>query len=282
MIYALVIVTAFHTTPRRRQSSLLTARSRRQKAQPRMKLAHALRTHSVPALAALALLAGPMVRPASAQTLTFDNLATEPGVSGDANPFSDANGGSRTVSGVTFNAATNSDWEVIGNQYKAPFSSDFFGQSHSGDYYLAGSAYVGTDNLNHVYTGLTLSTTQALSSLYVGFDNNGGGSNDADTLTITAFGMGGNLASQTVTLNGPALSLLDTSGVFGGLTGVTGYRFETTASNALYAGYGQAYLVADDLTFKAPVPEASTPVSLGLLLALGLGGLVLAKKRRRA
>jgi len=58
MIYALVIVTAFHTTPRRRQSSLLTARSRRQKAWPRMKLAHALRTHPVPALAALVAAVG--------------------------------------------------------------------------------------------------------------------------------------------------------------------------------------------------------------------------------
>ena len=31
-----------------------------------------------------------------------------------------------------------------------------------------------------------------------------------------------------------------------------------------------------------PVPEASTTVSLGLLLALGLGGLVVAGKRRKA
>ena len=246
-----------------------------------MKLAHALLTHSVPALAALALLAGPAVHPASAQTLTFDNLATEPGVAGDANPFPTANGGSRIVSGITFNTAVNSDWEVIGNQYKAPFSSDFFGQSHSGDYYLAGNTYVGTDNLNNVYSGLTLSTTQALSSLYVGFDNNGGGSNDADTLTITAFGTGGNLASQTATLNGPGLSFLDTSAKFGGLSGVTGYLFATNALS-LYALKGQGYLLADDLTFKAPVPEASTPVSLGLLLALGLGGLVLARRRRKS
>lgn len=32
----------------------------------------------------------------------------------------------------------------------------------------------------------------------------------------------------------------------------------------------------------APVPEASTTASLGLLLALGLGGLVIAKRRRKA
>ena len=148
-----------------------------------------------------------------------------------------------------------------------------------GSYYLAGNAYVGTDNLNQVYTGLTLSTTQALSSLYVGFDDNGGGSNDADTLTITAFGAGGNLASQTATLNGPGLSFLDTSAKFGGLSGVTGYLFATN-SLSLYAFEGQGYVLADDLTFKAPVPEASTPVSLGLLLALG--GLTAIARRRKA
>lgn len=40
----------------------------------------------------------------------------------------------------------------------------------------------------------------------------------------------------------------------------------------------------DNFTFgrSAPVPEASTTVSLGLLLALGLGGLVIAKRRRKA
>ena len=43
-----------------------------------------------------------------------------------------------------------------------------------------------------------------------------------------------------------------------------------------------------DLAFRAdfgsaaPVPEASTTVSLGLLLALGVGGLVIAARRRKA
>ncbi len=34
--------------------------------------------------------------------------------------------------------------------------------------------------------------------------------------------------------------------------------------------------------FAAPVPEASTTISLGLLLALGLGGLVIAARRKKA
>lgn len=231
-------------------------------------------------LVALVLLAGLAATSASAQTLTFDTLPAEQGAATDV-ALSVANGGSRTISGVTFNAAPNSDWEIIGNLYKAPSSADVFALSHSGAYALVGNAYSGLDFFGTSYTGLTLSTTQVLRSLYVGFDDNGGGSNDADVLTITAFGTGGNLAHDTVTLSGPALSLVDTSGLFGGLTGVIGYRFETTASNDLYAANGQAYLVADDLRFGAPVPEASGAASLGVLVALGLGGLTLATRRKR-
>ena len=229
--------------------------------------------------ATLGLLAALAAVPASAQTLTFDNLPTEKGVASDS-ILSVANGGSKTISGITFNDSAASFWEIIGNQYKAPFSSNLFGQSHSGDYYLVGDTFSGADG----YTGLTFSTAQTLQSLYIGFDDNGGsvqGSADASTLKITAFGTGGPLASATATLNGPAPSLFDTSSVFSGLTGVTGYLFETTASNGLYAANDQAYIIADDLKFSAPVPEASTTTSLGLLLALGLGAAAL-KTRRRA
>lgn len=38
----------------------------------------------------------------------------------------------------------------------------------------------------------------------------------------------------------------------------------------------------DDVSLSAPVPEASTTASLGLLLALGLGGLVVAARRKKA
>ncbi len=223
------------------------------------------RAASLLGLAALASLAGFAAPPASAQTLTFDTLPAEQGPTTDVF-LPDANGGSRTISGVTFNKAANSDWEIIGNQYQAPLSSTVFAQSHSGDYALVGNAYSG----------------QVLSSLYVGFDDNGGGSNDADTLTITAFGAAGDLASDTTALGDTALSLFDTSGAFGALSGVTGYRFETTASNVLYAANEQAYLVANDLTFGAPtsVPEPSGGATLGLGLAL-LGGAAALRARRK-
>ena len=218
-------------------------------------------------------------RPVCAQTLTFDTLPTEQGQT-MATELTTANAGSRTISGVTFNAAANSDWDIIGNQYQAPASADFFAASHSGDYALAGNAFSGADFNGTNYTGLTISTNKLLTSLFVGFDDNGGGSNDADTLTLTAFGTGGDLAAQTVTLSGPALSLLDTSSVFGSLQGITGYRFETTAADPLNAAFGRAFVIADDLTFGAPVPEASTTVSLSLLL--GGGGLLLLRRRRSA
>ena len=218
--------------------------------------------------------------PAGAQTLTFDALPTPPGAAG-AGLFVTANGGSRTLSGVTFNAAANSDWEIVGSQYKAPSSADFFAVPHSGVYALAGNAFAGTDDLGQTYSGLTVSTDKLLQSLYVGFDDNGGGSNDADTLTLTAFGAGGDLAMTTVNLSGPALSLLDTSALFGSLSGVTGYRFVTTAADPLNAGFGRAYVIADDLKFGAAVPEASPALALGLLLVLG-GGAMAAKRRRKA
>ena len=215
---------------------------------------------------------------AGAQTLTFDTLPTAPAANGDV-LFTDANAGSRTLQGVTFDASDNSDWEIVGGSYLAPSSSSFFASPHSGTYALAGNAFSGTDFFGTVYTGLTLTTSKVLTQLYVGFDNDGGGASDADTLTITAFGLAGDLASSAVMLAGPALALLDTSATFTGLSGITGYRFQTTAADPLNEAFGRAYVIADDMTFGtiAPVPEPST----AMLMVAGFG-LVAARLKRRA
>jgi hypothetical protein len=205
--------------------------------------------------------------PLLAQTLAFDTLPAEPGVSGMSLLIA-ANGGSRTLAGATFNAAPNADWEIVGNAFKAPYSGDVFAASHSGLYSLAGNAFAGMDVFGNVFSGLTINTPQILSSLYVGFDDNGNRSNDADGLTITAFGAGGDLASTTVALTAQALTPMNTAGSFAGLAGVTGYRFTTSAADALDAAYGRAYVIADDLTFVAAVPEASTWACALLGLAL--------------
>ena len=51
--------------------------------------------------------------------------------------------------------------------------------------------------------------------------------------------------------------------------------------NVTFASAGSK-VVLDYTTTAAPVPEASTTVSFGLLLALGMGGLVLAARRKAA
>lgn len=228
---------------------------------PKAALAAALVT------ASLAAVAGP--------TLTFDELPTAPGVSGTSSLVA-ANGGSRTVHGVVFNASANSDWEVYGNQFRA-FGDNPFADSHSGAYAIAGNAFSGIDTFGNSYGGLTISTNLVLSSMYVGFDDDGGGSNDADSVTITAFGANGDLASASFTLSSKALSLVDTSTSFGSLNGIIGYRFETTAADALNEAFGRAYVIADDMRFEnGPTPAVPEPSSVVLVLT----GLALLRWRR--
>lgn len=61
-----------------------------------------------------------------------------------------------------------------------------------------------------------------------------------------------------------------------------GWSFRV-GTNTVYSNttnfFGQSFLNGGAL---APVPEASTTVSLGLLLALGMGGLIVASKRKKA
>lgn len=72
----------------------------------------------------------------------------------------------------------------------------------------------------------------------------------------------------------------------------TFYSFNVTASSPFtglifstptpISGKGGGTLELDDISVvSAPVPEASTTVSFGLLLALGMGGLVVAAKRKK-
>jgi len=86
-----------------------------------------------------------------------------------------------------------------------------------------------------------------------------------------AFDAGGdlfaaNLGNGTIT----KLAFNSGAGTFG-----PGVVVETGLFNPMYLAFGPSV--------SAPVPEASTTVSLGLLLALGMGGLVVtARKKRRA
>lgn len=79
----------------------------------------------------------------------------------------------------------------------------------------------------------------------------------------------------------PSLVGYDLSTSFGPVTGRVvsnpNRAFGTTLGDLKFTGFGQGTFTADT---APPVPEASTTVSLGLLLALG--GLVAAAKRKKA
>jgi len=68
------------------------------------------------------------------------------------------------------------------------------------------------------------------------------------------------------------------------LAGTSSSSHQLTASGefALPTGLSRVISSGSLIATAAPVPEASTTASLGLLLALGLGGLVIAKRRRKA
>ena len=103
-------------------------------------------------------------------------------------------------------------------------------------------------------------------------------------------------ANQSVTVNltrNSATHLLT-----GSVNGVQQFSFADTDNNAVFStAGGQINFFQDDtvtgqreasggtvtrITINAPVPEASTTVSFGLLLALGLGGLVVTTRKKRA
>ncbi len=68
-------------------------------------------------------------------------------------------------------------------------------------------------------------------------------------------------------------------------TAVPGTFFGTFTVNATDNATGADASVSQDFSVTvdpSPVPEASTTVSFGLLLLLGLGGVVIAKKRRQS
>ena len=86
--------------------------------------------------------------------------------------------------------------------------------------------------------------------------------------------------------------------VTGSVNGVQQFSFTDTTNDAVFSTTGgQINFFQDDnatgqreasggtvtrITINgAPVPEASTTVSLGLLLALGLGGLVVTARRKK-
>lgn len=190
--------------------------------------------------------------------ITFDNLPNEPGPNAYST-LSQANGGS-TIDGVTFSPNA----FVFGSQVSFDSPSDPYVTPISGQYaFVPGLTAVTTLTTTKTLYGLDLGT--------VGLLNGQGG---AKRFTVSAFDASGNvLGSVTTGLSSPAMSFLDTS-QFASLSGITGYDLYGTG------GMSPDY-AADNFTFSpAAVPEASTLVSLGLML-LGLGGIAAVAHKRR-
>ena len=201
--------------------------------------------------------AGPPAPPPP-DVITFDNLSNEPGPNAFST-FSQANGGN-TIDGVTFSPNA----YVFGNQFSFGNPSLPYVTPASGQYaFTPGQAPM-----------TTLTTTKTLYGLDLGTVDLGNGEAEAKQFTISAFNTSGQvLGSVTTGLSGPKMSFLDTS-QFASFSGIAGYN--------LYGTGGYSDYAADDFTFSpAAVPEASTSISLGLML-LGLAGVAAAAHKRKS
>ena len=92
----------------------------------------------------------------------------------------------------------------------------------------------------------------------------------------------GTLMPDGSTVNGFAqyfTNEIPDSNTSGKIMGAGGFLYELT--NVFNQNSNSGMLDLTVITAGSPVPEASTTVSLGLLLALGLGGMVVAAKRKK-
>ena len=124
-------------------------------------------------------------------------------------------------------------------------------------------------------------------------DYSGGTITEFSLLTGGAYGVGQNFATGLSRPNGLAfdahgdLFAANSAGNVSGQGSITEFAFDSVAGTFAAGKTVETGLSGpSDVAFSpiAPpaVPEASTTVSLGLLLALGVGGLAVARKRRKA
>jgi len=199
-------------------------------------------------VAALATTAAAL--PASAQTATFNFDAD---AAGTATSFTDTNNGIA----ATFDSTAGQGAFMV---------QDSFFQNQSGNDL---GAVVGANSVP-----LDVAFSKSLTSLSLNFGLNGPTNS---TFTVTAFSGG---------LSGTQVGSATAGGAIPG--GI--YLFpEGSVSLATTSPFDTVELTStavnifvDNIAVSAPVPEASTTVSLGLLLALGAGGVALTARKRRA
>ena len=129
----------------------------------------------------------------------------------------------------------------------------------------------------NAFTTSTGETVSIFGGSFSSLPSSAGGGNEPVTFGNSFFVNGGNVTLYGVfsTVGGTPLTAPTT------FTNTSGTFLGTLANNAGAATYSFDVGNGGTLTLAAPVPEASTTASFGLLLALGLGGMVVAAKRRK-
>jgi hypothetical protein len=260
----------FRRSPQRHDPAF--APSARKNKEERMKLTATL--PGVSAALLLALLASPAAHAQFGSNLVVNGNA-------EAGPGSASGNDVLPVPGFT----------TTGNFTVAQYDASISGPADRGANFFAGGPNNASSSAMQVISLLPEASvinaggaTFSLSAYLGGYD----GQDDNATLTATFLGAGNSVLSTAQI--GPVLSA-DRNGVtevlFRSLNGLVPVGAQsvnlTLQMTRLQGSYNDGY--ADDLSLvlrpNSPVPEASTTVSLGLLLALGMGAMVIAAKKRR-
>ncbi len=189
--------------------------------------------------------------PAAAQSATF-NFDSD--AVGTTTAFTDTNNGLS----ATFNSPNDPGIFAV--------QPSFF-QNQSGN-------DLGPGQIGANFVPLNIAFSKSLTSFSVNFGLNG---MTTDTFTVTAFsgGLGGTkvgTASASGAIPGNPFFFPE-----GSLSFQSASPFDTVALTSTAQNFA-----VDNIVVSAPVPEASTTVSLGLLLMLGCGGLAWSARRRTA
>lgn len=199
------------------------------------------------ALAALALTGAAL--PASAQSATFNFDAD---TLGKSTAFTDTNNGVAAA----FSSTSGPGAFAVGQSFFSNQSGNDLG------------SVVGANS-----SPLDITFSKALTSFSVNFGLNGF---TTDTFTLTAFSGGLNgtqVGTRTATGTIPG-------GIFLFPEGSLSFQSATPFDTVALTSTAQNIFV-DNIVVNAPVPEASPAASLGLLLALGAGGLAWQARKRR-
>jgi len=198
-------------------------------------------------------------RPAGAAFVAFDTLVNLPATN-SFRSLSSANGGSSVLGGATWDT----NFFVVGGGYIEQFQN----QGGSNPFARPQTPNFALFNANAA-DGLTIQTTDILTSLWLARPDMGRGPSGTNQVTVRAMSGSTVLASRTINLTSTTPAFLDTSS-FAALTGVTGYRLNRVATGV--DGYGGGHYIADSFQFQpvavVPVPATALIFAFGAALAL--------------